>query len=269
MEKLQKGDRGATVRYLQDMLNRTGAALDIDGIFGPLTESAVRVFQEAIGLPVSGVVDDQVWCHLRYARPRLSGSPSLVAPVVVEMLIPEGSPNRRCLLFEPEWITVHNTGNPRSTARDEASWAARRPDGASFHYAIDEREIVAILPESEMGRHCSQTGDAVSLGVEICEGGDWVQTRQNAVAFLAGLLVGRRWSVARVTTHHRWTGKVCPRLLLPAWNAFIADIAATIVTLQPAADVLSRFRLENDELRRDIRALTARIEAALQALKGG
>jgi peptidoglycan hydrolase-like protein with peptidoglycan-binding domain len=32
-----------------------------DGIFGPKTENAVKVFQDVFGLPVTGIVDFPTW----------------------------------------------------------------------------------------------------------------------------------------------------------------------------------------------------------------
>jgi peptidoglycan hydrolase-like protein with peptidoglycan-binding domain len=50
-----------TVRSLQYLLNAHGARLVVDGVFGPLTNGAVRTFQAAHGLPVTGVVDGRTW----------------------------------------------------------------------------------------------------------------------------------------------------------------------------------------------------------------
>ncbi len=54
---VQMGDQGADVQALQvdlrDMGYYTG---NLDGAFGPLTESAVRAFQQAAGLAVDGIV---------------------------------------------------------------------------------------------------------------------------------------------------------------------------------------------------------------------
>lgn len=65
MNPLRMGDRGADVLELQRSLNADGASLDEDGIFGPLTRSGVRGYQERHGLPVTGVADvamlKQLW----------------------------------------------------------------------------------------------------------------------------------------------------------------------------------------------------------------
>ncbi len=53
---LRTGSRGTTVEIAQRAL---GAS--VDGIFGVNTESMVRVFQKASGLPVTGIVDRASW----------------------------------------------------------------------------------------------------------------------------------------------------------------------------------------------------------------
>src|SRR5690606_41655877 len=52
---LRLGDRGSAVVELQGLLNKHGASLAADGIFGPATEKAVRDFQRQAGLVVDGI----------------------------------------------------------------------------------------------------------------------------------------------------------------------------------------------------------------------
>jgi len=58
-------DKGPDVIEVQGLLNRNGAILDPDGDFGKGTETAVREFQAAAGLPNSGVIDAATWQRLR------------------------------------------------------------------------------------------------------------------------------------------------------------------------------------------------------------
>lgn len=57
-------DRGDAVRELQRALNRAGAYLMQDGIFGQNTRAAVRTFQSAYGLSVDGIAGPQTWAAL-------------------------------------------------------------------------------------------------------------------------------------------------------------------------------------------------------------
>lgn len=54
----------SNVRALQEFLNANGQNLQVDGVFGDMTERAVRAYQEANGLDVDGVVGPQTWGHI-------------------------------------------------------------------------------------------------------------------------------------------------------------------------------------------------------------
>ena len=56
-----EGERGVSVGRVQDALVGLGYAVDVDGCLGPGTAAAIREFQAAYGLPVSGEVDAQTW----------------------------------------------------------------------------------------------------------------------------------------------------------------------------------------------------------------
>ena len=58
---LRQGDDLPAVGVLQKLLNRTGATLDPDGAFGPLTKAAVQAFQRPRGLSPDGVVGENTW----------------------------------------------------------------------------------------------------------------------------------------------------------------------------------------------------------------
>src|SRR6185312_13894744 len=61
---LQSGATGWSVTQLQQALNRHGAALTVDGGYGPDTEAAVQAWQQAHSLPVTGIVKLKTWLSL-------------------------------------------------------------------------------------------------------------------------------------------------------------------------------------------------------------
>ena len=61
---LRRGARGENVVQLQRLLSMDGSNLEIDGIFGPGTQSAVRAFQKRHGLVVDGIVGPKTWAEL-------------------------------------------------------------------------------------------------------------------------------------------------------------------------------------------------------------
>ena len=62
--KLSYGSSGASVRQLQQALNKAGYSLDVDGGFGPRTQAAVLDYQKKNGLAVDGVVGSETWGSL-------------------------------------------------------------------------------------------------------------------------------------------------------------------------------------------------------------
>ena len=59
-----RGDVGPEVRRAQSLLNAKGASLQVDGVFGPKTEAAVRTFQKQKGLTADGIVGPKTWSAL-------------------------------------------------------------------------------------------------------------------------------------------------------------------------------------------------------------
>jgi peptidoglycan hydrolase-like protein with peptidoglycan-binding domain len=57
----KNGSTGEDVRTVQYLLRAHGAAIAVDGAFGPLTDGAVRAFQGGHGLAVDGIVGNATW----------------------------------------------------------------------------------------------------------------------------------------------------------------------------------------------------------------
>ena len=67
---LRRGSRGSAVRDLQMRLGAVGFAVgSADGVFGRMTEAAVKSFQQARGLVGHGIVTPQTWEALDAASP--------------------------------------------------------------------------------------------------------------------------------------------------------------------------------------------------------
>ena len=63
-KQLHRGSNGPEVSEVQSLLGMIP-----DGDYGPLTESAVKVFQRALGLTIDGEVGDETWAALRKLPP--------------------------------------------------------------------------------------------------------------------------------------------------------------------------------------------------------
>ncbi len=55
------GSSGVAVRVLQQLLVSSGYAVRVDGIYGALTETAVKAFQNQQNLGVDGIVGQRTW----------------------------------------------------------------------------------------------------------------------------------------------------------------------------------------------------------------
>lgn len=63
---IRRGDRGTAVKKCQSLLNtKFSARLEVDGIFGPATEKAVKDFQRRNNLTVDGIVGPRTWAKLK------------------------------------------------------------------------------------------------------------------------------------------------------------------------------------------------------------
>ena len=60
----QEGSKGEDVRTVQYLVTAQGHSTGVDGIFGPLTKTAVEAFQSSRGLGVDGIVGPQTWPQL-------------------------------------------------------------------------------------------------------------------------------------------------------------------------------------------------------------
>lgn len=66
---VKRGCVGPEVKTVQELLNRQGYSLDVDGAFGKKTEDAVKDFQTKRGLKADGIVGDKTWAALTSAEP--------------------------------------------------------------------------------------------------------------------------------------------------------------------------------------------------------
>ena len=131
-----------------------------------------------------------------------------------------------------EFIVVHNTAND-ATAQNEVAYMIGNKNQVSFHYAIDDQEVVQGLPINRNAWACGDgangKGNRKGIQVEICyskSGGTrFDQAEKNAAHFIATLLRERGWGIEKVKKHQDFRNKYCPhRTLDKGWNGFIQMI---------------------------------------------
>jgi N-acetylmuramoyl-L-alanine amidase len=164
---------------------------------------------------------------------------------IIEDFIPVGSANRPGLqLSGPKWITIHDTANTRAGAGALAHAAYLKGKQAvdlpvSWHFTVDDRQIVQHLPLSEMGWHAGDgrngSGNQSSIGIEICENEDGNRkiAEENAALLVANLLQKLVLDIKQVVQHNKWSGKNCPRVLRSkpdGWKQFLAAVEQILPT---------------------------------------
>lgn len=136
----------------------------------------------------------------------------------------------------PSRIVVHNTANDAS-ANNEISYMIRNNNQVSFHYAVDDIEVVQGIPTDRNAWATGDGGDGLGnrqgIHVEICyskSGGErFIKAEQNASKFIAQLLNERGWGIDKVTKHQDYSNKYCPhRTLDMGWQRFLDMIKAEL-----------------------------------------
>lgn len=131
--------------------------------------------------------------------------------------------------MDGEFIVVHNTANDAS-AKNEINYMIGNNNKVSFHYAIDDVEIVQGIPENRNAWHAGDgangQGNRKGIAIEICysrSGGDrFVNAEKLAAEFIAMKLKEKGWGIDKVKKHQDFANKNCPhRTLEMGWDRFL------------------------------------------------
>lgn len=129
----------------------------------------------------------------------------------------------------PEFIVIHNTANDASAA-NEITYMNRNNNYTSYHFAVDDVEVVQGLPLDRNGWHAGDgangRGNRRGIAIEICYslsgGARFDQAERNTAWLTAKLLKERGWGVDRVKKHQDFMNKYCPhRTLDYGWQRFL------------------------------------------------
>jgi peptidoglycan hydrolase-like protein with peptidoglycan-binding domain len=127
---VKAGDSGEAVSQAQRALRRTpNTTLVVDGVFGPLTETATKEFQKQAGLPVTGVVDATTWAALPNGSPMpvLSEGSSGEAVRSLQEVLTRGAPG--LWGTTPRGIDGVFGANTEASVRAFPTWARLAADG--------------------------------------------------------------------------------------------------------------------------------------------
>ena len=145
---------------------------------------------------------------------------------IIQDLIPVINTNARPgIKMTSEYITIHNTGNSGASAAANSNYVDNQNEYVSWHFTVGPNEVYQEMPITEHAWHAGDgsTGDGnmKSIGVEIAEVDGAEETAMN---FIAQLLIALNMNIDKVVPHQHWSGKYCPRLILPHWDTFIKNV---------------------------------------------
>lgn len=190
---LKKGSRGKDVKTLQRILH-----LYEDGIFGAMTEEAVKEYQRQHGLTADGIVGDKTWATM------LSQSDSLIK-------------SKRNI----KEIIVHCTATPEGrpvTIKEITNWHKQRGFSTiGYHYVVMlDGSVQNGRDVNVSGAHCTNH-NSISIGVCYVGGCDKnmnaKDTRTDAQKrALLDLLKRLRtmYPTAKIYGHRDFANKACP-----------------------------------------------------------
>ena len=149
---------------------------------------------------------------------------------ITKKAMPSNQVSRKCpYSMKPTRIIVHNTANDAS-AQNEVAYMQRNNSSTSFHFAVDDKEIVQGIELNRNSWNCGDgtngTGNRQGISIEICyskSGGDrFIKAEQNTVDLIVKLLKEYGWGIKQVTKHQDYNGKYCPhRTLDMGWDRFL------------------------------------------------
>lgn len=128
-----------------------------------------------------------------------------------------------------QYVTIHNTAN-RMPAKNEVSYVHSKQGEVTYHFAIDDKECIQLLPLTKSAWHAGDgrgSGNTKSVAIEICYSLDKGDKRypiaeDNASHKAAELLYSKGFGVDRLRKHQDWSGKYCPHRMLDnnGWGTF-------------------------------------------------
>lgn len=163
---------------------------------------------------------------------------------ITQMFIPQNTKARPQKSLNFKGITIHNTGNYSNGAGALNHGKYMQGSGSnnlvSWHYTVDDTNIVQHLPENEIGWHAGDgangKGNTTTIAIEICVNPDsnLLQATDNAVKLCADILNrhGIQNASGYLFQHRDWNGKNCPAELRKGnpynWQTFIDKVNAEL-----------------------------------------
>ena len=147
--------------------------------------------------------------------------------------------------MEPKFVVIHNTAND-APAENEIAYMRRNDNEVSFHYAVDDKEVVQGILEDRNAWHAGDgskgEGNRYGIAIEICwskSGGEkFEKAEKNAAELAAEIMKHYGWGIDRLKKHQDFDGKNCPhRTIDLGWNRFVDMVKDFLDGKEPEAPV--------------------------------
>ena len=149
---------------------------------------------------------------------------------IIKIACPKDKINIKCPFERSATrIVIHNTAND-APAKNEIAYMHRNDNEVSFHFAVDDNEIIQGIDLERNAWHAGDgrgTGNMEGIAIEICyskSGGErFEKAQENAAELTAYLLKKYGWGIDKVTKHEDYSGKHCPHRTLDdyGWDYFL------------------------------------------------
>ena len=228
MELLKKGSKGDSVKLLQELLNKHGFNLTVDGDFGNKTEEAVKQFQKRLNLTVDGIVGSKTF-------EALQAKYEANINIIKDFLKVHITPKTRTSI---KYLVIHFTaGSSSKPGRAKSAKHTFETSQASADFCVDDRDIVQFNPDPykyycwAVGNSKTDITNSNSISIEICSNiksgrsvkyantDGWYFTKETLenVKKLAKYLM-KKYNIPknRVVRHWDVNSKNCPGIV--GWN---------------------------------------------------
>jgi len=239
--------RAWVARVNKDPYPQNGSIQDFVNTYAPGFENDVPRYvavltEEINALPVENALPAA-------PKGKAISIPGLSRPVfvpedlVVEVqLIPPGHTNNRPgLPMTPETYTQHDTDNVNEGmgAAAHSRWLDNGAEGAAdtqvgVHAFVDDKKVIIKTPFNEVQWHAGDSGGPGNMGSISCElcvnsDRDVARAERNAAVFAAAVIRdGLQTGIETLEPHQHWSGKNCPRSLLPRWDDYVRTVGNLI-----------------------------------------
>ena len=135
------GSQGDDVKQLQELLNKNGANLTVDGIYGSQTQQAVKDYQKSKNLAVDGIVGDETWGSLTTGSGTVSNTAKPITPTTPK-------PNQNTPAASQEWSYDDFAVSDSTAAADQKRQEIAGQKPGDFSYDPYQKSDTVLQAEA-------------------------------------------------------------------------------------------------------------------------